>query len=139
MPNSLSDLFIYHSTKLALRTHPDKNPDNPDATAQFQSVSEAYNILSKHFERAARGPSQGPRGFGRGFGFPFRGPSFSFSRGGGPTSMDDIDDDDEYEDFDSEEDFDDDDRIPFFVYVSHITTLTSLLRDFILGFYLKNL
>ncbi|KAJ7581156.1 hypothetical protein C8J56DRAFT_959247 [Mycena floridula] len=33
---------------VALRTHPDKNPDNPDATAEFQRVSAAYNLLVKH-------------------------------------------------------------------------------------------
>ncbi|KAF9075149.1 hypothetical protein BDP27DRAFT_1286475 [Rhodocollybia butyracea] len=42
--------------QLALRTHPDKNPDNPDATAEFQRVGEAYNLLSKHLD-----PSRGPR------------------------------------------------------------------------------
>ncbi|KAF9469189.1 DnaJ domain-containing protein [Collybia nuda] len=38
----------------ALSTHPDKNPDDPDATAEFQRVSEAYRTLSKHLERASR-------------------------------------------------------------------------------------
>ncbi len=34
--------------KVALRTHPDKNPDNPNATVEFQRVSEAYRIISAH-------------------------------------------------------------------------------------------
>lgn len=32
--------------RLALRWHPDKNPDNADATAQFQKISTAYEVLS---------------------------------------------------------------------------------------------
>lgn len=31
---------------LALRWHPDKNPDDPEATAEFQKISAAYEVLS---------------------------------------------------------------------------------------------
>lgn len=87
-----------------MSTHPDKNPDNADATAQFQKVSEAYNILVKHLDRSSRPAREHTsRGPPRGFGFsPF---------GGGPSfgDYDDIDDesDDEYYD---EDDYDDEEE-----------------------------
>ena len=69
--------------KLALQYHPDKNPDDPSAEAQFKEVSAAYEVLSDPEKRKmydtygdvnprAQGP--GPSGFdpfgGRG-GFDF--------------------------------------------------------------------
>ncbi|KZT11328.1 DnaJ-domain-containing protein [Laetiporus sulphureus 93-53] len=42
--------------QLALKTHPDKNPDNEDATAQFQRLSEAYNVLIKHHDQSSSSP-----------------------------------------------------------------------------------
>src|ERR1051325_5694741 len=32
--------------ELALKYHPDQNPNNPDAEAHFKEVSEAYTVLS---------------------------------------------------------------------------------------------
>ncbi|ESK94600.1 dnaj-like protein subfamily c member 5b [Moniliophthora roreri MCA 2997] len=47
-----ASLEVVKSTykQLALRTHPDKDPNNPNATAQFQKLGEAYNVLSKHLD-----------------------------------------------------------------------------------------
>lgn len=41
----------FHKKSLAL--HPDKNPDNPEATKDFQAVSEAYRILGDEDRRRA--------------------------------------------------------------------------------------
>ena len=37
--------------KQALKFHPDKNPDNPDAEKQFKKISEAYDVLSDEQKR----------------------------------------------------------------------------------------
>jgi molecular chaperone DnaJ len=67
--------------KLAMKHHPDRNPDNPKAEAMFKEAKEAYEILSEPEKRAAYDrfghagvdPSMGGGGSG-GFG---AGPNFA--------------------------------------------------------------
>lgn len=61
--------------KLAMKYHPDRNPDNPKAEESFKEAKEAYEILSDGQKRAAYDqfghagvdPSAGGGGGGAGF------------------------------------------------------------------------
>ena len=62
--------------RLAMKYHPDRNPDDKSAEAQFKEVKEAYEILTDSNKRAAYDqyghagvdPSMGHSGFGGGAG-----------------------------------------------------------------------
>ena len=62
--------------KLALKYHPDKNPDDSSAEEKFKEAAEAYEVLSNGDKRA-RYDQYGHAGMGQGF-------------GGGGMNMDDI-------------------------------------------------
>ena len=69
--------------KTAIKFHPDKNPDNPEAEDQFKEAAEAYEVLSntekrQRYDRFGHDGVRGGAGAGAG-GF-----------GGGGMSMDDI-------------------------------------------------
>jgi molecular chaperone DnaJ len=64
--------------KMAIKYHPDKNPDNPEAEAQFKEAAEAYEVLS-NAEKKQRYDQYGHAGMGGGGGF-----------NGGGMNMDDI-------------------------------------------------
>jgi len=52
-PDASSEDIKLQYRKLALKLHPDKNRDDPNATERFQELQEAYEVLSDPDRRAA--------------------------------------------------------------------------------------
>lgn len=85
--------------KLAVKFHPDKNPDDPGAEEKFKEIGEAYEVLLDDQKRAAydrfghaafsqgTGPSAGAGGFGGGFHDPMDIFREVFGGGGGGGSI----------------------------------------------------
>lgn len=51
-PGASADEIRAAHRKLARKTHPDKNPDDPEAAEKFKKISEAYEILGDPKKRA---------------------------------------------------------------------------------------
>jgi molecular chaperone DnaJ len=71
--------------KLALKWHPDKNPNNDEAPDMFRRVAEAYQVLSSP-EGRSRYDRFGSDGIDRESSFEFRDPSEVFSEFFSPFS-----------------------------------------------------
>jgi len=83
--------------KLAIKWHPDKNKDNPEAEEKFKEISEAYDILSDENKRAQYDQfghsafKQGGMGGNAGFqGDPFDMFNSFFNGGAGPGGFGDF-------------------------------------------------
>ena len=84
-PDAEADEIKKAYRKLSLEFHPDRNKDNPETTAKFQKINEAYEHLSDPQKRnmvdnQKRMEDQGIHGFSGGFPFPGM---FPFPHGGG--------------------------------------------------------
>jgi len=74
--------------KLAIKYHPDKNPDNKEAEEKFKEAAEAYEVLSNADKRARydRFGHQGVGGAAGGGGFSGQGMSWTISSASLETS-----------------------------------------------------
>ena len=87
--------------KLAMKFHPDRNPDDKEAEVRFKEINEAYMVLSDaekrqrydHMGHAGVDPSMGGGAGAQGYGFEDLGDMFGsvfgdfFNRGGGQASQ----------------------------------------------------
>jgi len=74
--NAAADEIKSAYRKMAIKYHPDKNPDDPTAEDKFKEAAEAYEVLS-NADKRARYDRYGHQGMGNG-------------GGGGPQNMEDI-------------------------------------------------
>ena len=74
--NAEGDVIKSAYRKMAIKYHPDKNPDDPTAEDKFKEAAEAYEVLS-NADKRARYDRHGHQGMGG-------------SGGGGPQNMEDI-------------------------------------------------
>lgn len=71
--------------RLAMKYHPDRNPDDKEAEAKFKEINEAYEVLKDDQKRAAYdryGHQAFANGMGGAGGNPFGGFEFNFGSGG---------------------------------------------------------
>ena len=108
--------------KLAVKYHPDKNPDNPEAEERFKEAAEAYEVLNddqkrQQYDQFGHEGMRGSGGFGGGAGFGGFDDIFGDSDGDGDADGDADGDLDEEVDADEEADVD-------AGSFSHLTTVT---------------
>lgn len=63
-PSSDDDQIRRNYRKLAMRYHPDRNPDDPEAEARFKEVAEAYGVLTDPVKRREYDQCRGMGGMG---------------------------------------------------------------------------